>query len=454
MSGPSTDFYLKDTIAAVATAPGRGGVGIVRVSGPDLSQFAKKICGKSPSPRKAHYCEFQDSAGNAIDAGLALHFPAPNSFTGEDVLELQGHGGPVILKMLLARCVELGARIAKPGEFTQRAFLNNKIDLAQAESVADLIDAQSEAAVRLAFQSLRGEFSRRINALQDQLIEIRALIEATLDFPEEEGVDFIDSLNAKGRLSVVREHLSQVQRSARQGSIVREGMRIVLIGQPNVGKSSLLNALAGDDVAIVTDIAGTTRDIVRETVLVDGIPLHVIDTAGLRSTEDPIERIGIERTWAAINKADMALIIVDSQHGLGAQEHQILAALPMQLPRILVHNKIDVSGELPRLQSDAGQTEVYLSAREGLGVDLLRQSLLNAVGWAGGEEAKFLARERHLAAIGVASRHLDIAATCWQQLELFAEELRLAQQALSEITGEFTADDLLGEIFGRFCIGK
>lgn len=449
-------LYAPETIAAVATAPGRGGVGVIRVSGPSLQAFAQVISGgKSPLPRRALYVDFVDADGRAIDSGLLLYFPGPNSFTGEDVIELQGHGGPVVLKMLLARCVELGARLAEPGEFTKRAFLNEKLDLVEAESVADLIDAQSEAAARSALMSLKGAFSRDVNALVDTLIELRMLTEATLDFPEEDDVEWLEKANALGRLAAVRSRLDGVLATARQGALLREGMRVVLIGQPNVGKSSLMNALAGDEVAIVTEVAGTTRDTVREQVVLDGVPVHIIDTAGLRDTADVVEKIGIERTWAAVDQADLALLLIDGRDGVTADDAAILARLPDRLPRVVVFNKIDLSGEATGLSEGDGHQIVHLSARSGAGVDVLRHVLLDAIGWQGEREGLYLARERHLDAIRRASAELDAAQDAYGlAAELFAEHLRRAQEALSEITGEFRADDLLGVIFSRFCIGK
>ncbi len=446
--------YAPVTICAIATAPGRGGVGVIRISGSALLSFAQAISGgKTPKPRYATYTDFVAADGSAIDNGLLLYFPGPNSFTGEDVIELQGHGGPVVMNMLLARCVELGARLAEPGEFTKRAFLNDKLDLAQAESVADLIDAASESAVRGALKSLKGAFSHEIHQLTDELITLRMLVEATLDFPDEE-IDFLEAADAVGKLGRLRGSLERVQGTARQGAILREGMHVVLVGQPNVGKSSLMNALAGDEVAIVTDIAGTTRDTVREEIVIDGVPVHVIDTAGLRETTDVVERIGIERTWQAVERADVALVLVDSREGVTAEVNAILERLPVGLPRIFVFNKIDLANEAAGESEENGQTIVRLSAHTLQGVDILRARLLALIGFSGASEGVYLARERHLDAIRRASHHLEMAAEIWQQVELFAEELRLAQNALSEITGEFTPDDLLGVIFSRFCIGK
>ena len=443
---PSADT---DTIAAVATAPGRGGIGVVRISGKQLSAFAAAILGCAPQPRVARLCNFRNSQGEALDTGIALYFPAPHSFTGEDVLELQGHGGPAVLQLLLARCFELGARAAQPGEFTRRAYLNDKLDLAQAESVADLIDAASAEAARCALRSLVGEFSQRIHALVDALINLRMLVEATLDFPEEE-IDFLHAADVSGKLAAIQRALDEVRRSARQGSLLREGIRVVLIGQPNVGKSSLLNRLAGQEVAIVTAVAGTTRDTVRETIQLQGVPLHIIDTAGLRHTDDEVERIGIARTWEAIRQATVALLLVDAQHGVTAAEHAIIAALPAALPLLTLHNKIDLSHQAPRKHGSA----LYLSAKTGEGIDNLRAELLNIAGWQPEGEGLFMARERHVQALEQAALHIEQARQNAARLEFFAEELRVAQIALSSITGEFSADDLLGEIFSRFCIGK
>lgn len=441
------------TIAAIATAPGRGGIGVVRVSGGELSEFAFSICGRYPAPRQATLCGFKGADGAVIDQGLLLYFPGPNSFTGEDVIELQGHGGPVVMQMLLQRCVELGARIAQPGEFSQRAFLNDKLDLAQAEAIADLIDASTTGAVRSAQRSLSGEFSRAVNALVAQLIELRMLVEATLDFPEEE-VDVIRDTDASQRLQRLNIEIAALGARARQGSLLRTGLHVVLAGLPNVGKSSLLNRLAGEERAIVTDVAGTTRDTLRETIQIEGIPLHIIDTAGLRDTEDKVERMGIERTWKEIERADMVLQLIDARSGETAADHAVAVRLPHKLPRIVIHNKCDLAGQAPRREVEGRQVHLWLSAKQGQGVELLHAELLRLAGWAGHGEDVILARERHLTAIARASDALNRASTQLRQLELCAEELRQAQQCLSEITGEFTPDDLLGEIFSRFCIGK
>ena len=439
-----------DLIAAIATAPGRGGIGVVRLSGRELAAPMQGLLGRTLAPRQATYCAFLAADGSALDEGIALFFPAPRSFTGEAVLELQGHGGPQVLQLILERCLELGARLAEPGEFSRRAFLNGKIDLAQAESIADLIDAQSGAAARSALRSLRGEFSRRVHVLVEGLVRLRTLVEATLDFPEEE-IDFLTQADADGQLARLRAGLAAVQAEARQGALLREGLHVVLIGQPNVGKSSLLNCLAGFEAAIVTEVAGTTRDTVREAIQIDGVPLHVTDTAGLRETTDVVERLGIERTWAAIAEADVALLLVDAAHGVGPAEAAILARLPA-IPVLTVHNKIDLAGEPARLSGEG--TEIWLSARQAEGIDLLRRRLLELAGWQAGAETGFIARRRHLTALAEAATHLAEAETARARLELFAESLRLAQAALARITGEFGADDLLGEIFSGFCIGK
>lgn len=442
------------TIAAVATAPGRGGVGVVRVSGKNLLPMAQALCGKTPIPRVATYADFKDVNGEAIDNGLLLFFAAPASFTGEDVIELQGHGGPVVMEMLLNRCLELGARLAEPGEFTKRAFLNDKLDLAQAEGVADLIDASSRTAVRLALRSLKGDFSRRIHGLVDDLVTLRMLVEATLDFPEED-IDFLEAADARGKLEGLRRSVDEVLANARQGAILREGMNVVLVGAPNVGKSSLLNALAGDEVAIVTDIAGTTRDAVRERILIDGVPVHIVDTAGLRETDDVVERIGIERSRKAVSEADVALVLVDPREGLNEKTRMILDTLPSDLKRIEIHSKSDLHTGAAVAFETGADTVIPLSAKTGAGLDVLRQTLLREVGWQGEGEGLFLARARHLNALQAAKGELELAALCGNgQIELLAEHLRLAQVACGEITGEFTADDLLGVIFSRFCIGK
>ncbi len=453
-------------IAAIATPPGRGGIGVVRVSGSGLDCVIRGLLGEvraaALAPRHAGYGPFLAADGSEIDRGLALHFPAPHSYTGEDVFELQGHGGPVVMQLLLRRVLEAGApiglRLAMPGEFTQRAYLNDKLDLAQAEAVADLIDATTEQAARSATRSLAGEFSQAIHALVEQVIQLRMLVEATLDFPEEE-IDFLERADAFGQLARIRATLAEVLARARQGALLREGLNVVLIGRPNVGKSSLLNALAGAEVAIVTPIAGTTRDRVAQAIQVEGVPLNVIDTAGLRETADEVERIGIARTWEEVGRADVILHLQEAGQESGALDADIAARLPAGVPIVRVLNKIDLAGEGARLEREDGRpSAIWLSARGGEGVELLRAALLELAGWQGAGESQFIARERHLQALRAASDHLDAAEENArrraEQLELFAEELRLAQERLNEITGEFTPDDLLGVIFSRFCIGK
>jgi len=445
-----------DTIAAIATAPGRGGVGVIRISGSNLLPFAFALTGKTPKPRYATLAEFRAADGSTIDSGLLLYFPDPHSFTGEDVLELQGHGGPVVMQMLLARCLDLGARLAEPGEFSRRAFLNGKLDLAQAEAVADLIDAATSSAARSAIRSLQGEFSKAIHSLTDELINLRMLVEATLDFPEED-IDFLKAADAFGRLERLQIRLAEIFDRAGQGKLLQSGLHVVLAGQPNVGKSSLLNRLAGDDLAIVTPIAGTTRDALRSTIQIEGIPLHIIDTAGLRETEDEVEKIGIERSWKEIDRADVILLLVDARSGVAEADRDILGRLPERLKRITIYNKIDLSGRQAERHDEPDSIAISLSARSGEGIELLRQELLRIAGWHQTEDV-FIARERHLRALASAQEHIAAARRVVEArlpaIELFAEELRLAQQALGEITGEFTADDLLGVIFSRFCIGK
>ncbi|HTQ01280.1 MAG TPA: tRNA uridine-5-carboxymethylaminomethyl(34) synthesis GTPase MnmE [Casimicrobiaceae bacterium] len=445
-----------DTIAAVATPPGRGGIGVVRVSGDDLSVIVQGVLGAMPPPRHAVLADFRDADGRVIDQGIALYFPAPDSYTGESVVELQGHGGPAVMRLLLARCVALGARIAEPGEFTQRAFLNGKLDLAQAESVADLIDAATGTAARAAARSLAGEFSRDVHALVEALTELRVYTEATLDFPEED-IEFLRAGDVAAKLAGVRGGLDRVLAQARTGALLREGLTVVLVGRPNVGKSSLLNRLAREEAAIVTAIPGTTRDPVERRVEIAGIPLTVIDTAGLRETADAVERIGIERAWAAVARADLVLLLVDARESAGTlheEDRAIVDRLPERLPRVVVHNKTDLAGIAPF----ASAADVWLCARDGNGVALLEHAALERVGAAGDTEDTYLARARHVAALREAAGALSRASAHLAHdppaVELFAEELRAAQQALSAITGEFTADDLLGEIFGRFCIGK
>ncbi len=455
------------SIAAIATASGRGAVGIVRVSGTAVEAVAAAICGRRLKPREATYLPFRAADSSSIDQGLAIYFPAPHSYTGEDVLELQAHGGPVVLQLLLARCLESGAdaglRVAQPGEFTQRAFLNDKIDLTQAEAIADLIDASTEAAARSASRSLSGEFSREIALLRDALIHLRMLVEATLDFPEEE-IDFLQKADAQGQLDHLRQTLARVMQRARQGALLREGVKIVIAGQPNAGKSSLLNALAGAELAIVTPVPGTTRDVVSQTIQIEGVPLHVIDTAGLRDSQDHVEMIGIERAWGQIESADAVLFLHDltrlHQSDYVAADDAIAQTLadklPSSVPIIDVWNKIDAAPDAV-LSATPGD-KLHLSAKNGVGLQALRQRLLEVAGWQSAPEGVYIARERHVQALRRVQSHLDEAhsllASQAQSLDLLAEELRLAQNALNEITGEFTSDDLLGVIFSSFCIGK
>lgn len=459
-----------DPIIAIATAPGRGGIGVLRLSGPDLSSLAQTLFDIPLRPRHAHYLPLCTTQGEVMDEGIVLFFPGPQSYTGEDVLELQGHGGPAVLRRILAHCLECGAGIglrhALPGEFTQRAFLNDRLDLAQAEAVADLIEASSIAAARSAMASLSGAFSAEINALSERIVHLRMLVEATLDFPEEE-IDFLEKYQAAQALATIRETLDRVMQQARQGLILREGLHVVLAGQPNVGKSSLLNALAGDDIAIVTPIAGTTRDKVSQQIHIEGIPIHIVDTAGLRETEDTVERIGIERSWAEIGRADVILHLQDARMPGDALDVEIAQRLPPHAPVLEVFNKVDLLDETARhtlvLQdepsSDAvAQRRLPVSAHTGEGLDALRGQLLAIAGWQPGHESPWLARERHVQALELADTHLEAASQHAQQddrvLDLFAEELRLAHEALCAITGQFTSDDLLGEIFAGFCIGK
>ncbi len=461
----------QEPIVAIATAPGRGAVGIVRVSGRGLRAFATALCGRALRARHATYLPLRDAAGEVLDHGLAIHFPAPHSYTGEDVLELQVHGGQVVLQLLLARCLEVsqqrdartgqtclpGLRFAQPGEFTERAFLNDKIDLTQAEAIADLIDASTEAAARSASRSLDGAFSREIGVLREALIQLRMLVEATLDFPEEE-IDFLKKADAQGQLLRLQDRLATVLQHARQGSLLREGIKVVIAGQPNAGKSSLLNALAGAELAIVTAIPGTTRDKVQQTIQIEGVPLHVIDTAGLRDSSDEVERIGIARAWAEIEAADAVLFLHDLTRQALPEYRQadediartLKQRLPARVPVLDVWNKADAA--------PAPSEGLSLSAKTGAGLEPLRRRLLETVGWEAAPEGVYIARERHVHALRQVQAHLETAATHLaaqaHALDLLAEELRLAQNALNEITGEFTSDDLLGVIFSRFCIGK
>ncbi|TDO97423.1 tRNA uridine-5-carboxymethylaminomethyl(34) synthesis GTPase MnmE [Marinomonas balearica] len=458
-----TDFQQlmdQDTIAAQATAPGRGGVGIIRLSGPKSLEIAKAIIGFEPKPRYAHYVPFKDSNDEQIDQGIALYFPGPNSFTGEDVFELQGHGGPVILDMLMSQCTSLGARLARPGEFSERAFLNDKMDLTQAEAIADLIDSSSEQAAKCALRSLQGAFSKRVTELVEALIHLRIYVEAAIDFPEEE-IDFIGDGKVAADLKGIQIKLGEVLKEANQGALLREGMNVVIAGRPNAGKSSLLNALSGKDSAIVTNIEGTTRDVLREHIHLDGMPLHIIDTAGLRDSPDEVERIGIQRAWEEIHKADRILLMVDSQTVNSKNPDEIwpefVAQLPSREKLTLVRNKVDLTTESTGLETIQGLPIISLSAKTEQGIDALSQHLKSVMGFESTTEGGFIARRRHIEALNKASGFLRSG---HDQLhgfgagELLAEDLKEAQQALSEITGEFTSDDLLGRIFGSFCIGK
>lgn len=450
-----------ETIAAVATAQGRGGVGIVRISGPLAGVLAKAICRRELKPRHAHYGPFFTDGDQVVDEGLALYFPGPNSFTGEDVLELQGHGGPVVLDLLLRHCVQLGARLARPGEFSERAFLNDKLDLAQAEAIADLIEASSEQAARNALRSLQGEFSRRVHGLTERLISLRIYVEAAIDFPEEE-IDFLADGHVLNLLEGVRTDLAGVMREAGQGALLRDGMTVVIAGRPNAGKSSLLNALAGREAAIVTEIAGTTRDVLREHIHIDGMPLHVIDTAGLRDTEDQVERIGVERALKAIAEADRILLVVDATAPEADDPFALWPEFLDQHPDpsnvTLIRNKADLSGESVVLEvCNDGHVTISLSAKSTEGLDLLREHLKACMGYEQTAESSFSARRRHLEALRQAAEHLEHGHAQLTQAgagELLAEDLRMAQQALGEITGAFSSDDLLGRIFSSFCIGK
>ncbi len=468
---PTASTEHTETIVAIATAAGRGGVGVIRASGSQatIQALIEQICKRTLSPRHAHYGAFIDADGQAIDHGIALYFPAPHSYTGEHVLELQGHGGPVVMQLLLRRCLNAvpNIRLAHAGEFTQRAFLNDKMDLAQAEGVADLIEAATESAAKSAVRSLSGVFSNRIHELVQQVIHLRMLVEATLDFPEEE-IDFLQKADAFGQLDRIQTQLGAVLHSAKQGALLRNGVNVVLVGQPNVGKSSLLNALAGQDVAIVTDIAGTTRDTVSQAIQIDGVPLNIIDTAGLRETDDVVEKIGIERTWAAVERADVVLHLIDARVDADHADHsdhddhlddellsQLRARVGALVPFLTLHNKMDLANSAPAVLDG---NSLAISAKTGAGLDALRARLLEIVGFETTTDDSFIARERHLTALRAADEHLQMAyahaLTQDQKLDLFAEELRLAQEQLNAITGEFTADDLLGVIFSSFCIGK
>jgi tRNA modification GTPase len=446
-----------DPIVAIATAPGRGGIGIIRVSGPRLGPFIFALLNLDLIPRHAHYCVFRDHQGVSIDEGIALYFSAPHSYTGEDVLELQGHGGPAVMQLLLKQCLDIGksfnVRMASPGEFTLRAFLNNKIDLTQAEAVADLIDASSEAAARAAMSSFSGKFSEQIHAVSDSIVQLRMMVEATLDFPEEE-IEFLEKYQANARLRTIEAHLKNILDQSKQGMVLRDGLHVVLAGEPNVGKSSLLNALAGQDLAIVTDIAGTTRDKISQIIYLDGVPITIVDTAGLRETGDAIEMIGIERSWSEISKADVVLNLKDAQLQSDYLEQKIAAFCSSKSTFLTIFNKVDL---LPTRLPNTTEA-MYISAKTGFGLKELKAKLLDLAGWQPGQETHWLARQRHIDALHLALEHLSIASLHANQddrvLDLFAEELRLAHEQLGLITGQMSADDLLGEIFSRFCIGK
>ena len=440
-----------NTIAAIATPSGRGGVGIIRVSGPKVVDMAQQILGTLPQPFKASHRLFKDKQQQTLDDGIALYFPGPNSFTGEDVLELQGHGGHIVMDMLMERCLELGARVAKPGEFSERAFLNDKLDLTQAEAIADLIDSGSEQAARSALRSLQGDFSKAINSLLIKMIEMRVYVEAALDFPEEE-IDFLADEKVMIRLNAIKAQLAEITAKATQGSLLRNGLNLVIIGEPNAGKSSLLNVLSGNDSAIVTDIAGTTRDVLHESINLDGMPLHLVDTAGLRESDDVVEKIGIERAWQAIEKADIALLLLGETQ-IVTNSEEIVKKLPEELPLLVVQNKIDLNSE------EAGKRDgkIYISAKQNLGIDVLKEELKQRMGYQNNGEDIFIARRRHLRALENTRQlvnNAEIQLVEFNAGELMAEELRLAQDELGQITGKFTSDDLLGEIFSSFCIGK
>jgi len=455
-SSQANNTQTGDTIAAIATATGLGGVGIIRISGPKAQQIGSAITGKTLQPRTAEYLSFNNSVGTTIDMGIALYFAAPNSFTGEDTYELQGHGGQFVLDGLLSRCLSLGARLARPGEFAERAFLNDKMDLTQAEAIADLIEAGSEQAAKSAIQSLQGVFSSKINLLLQSLINARMHVESAIDFPDEE-IDFLSDGIILGKIDAILVEIASIMQEATQGVLLRDGMRIVLVGQPNTGKSSLLNALAGRDSAIVTEIAGTTRDVLKEEINIDGLPLHIIDTAGLRESVDKVEQEGIRRAWREIEQANRILLLIDDRTGITAEDKNILQQLPAKLPITVIHNKIDLTDNKAQQTIENVQTHIKLSAKQGYGLDLLRDHLQQSMGFEKTNESSFLARRRHLEALQQARHFVEQA---HQQLvqaeagELVAEDLRVAQQHLSEITGEFTSDDLLGEIFSSFCIGK
>jgi len=445
-----------DTIAALATPPGRGGVGVIRISGAGTRTIAEHVLGTCPAPRQAALKHFRDAQGNSIDSGLALFFPGPNSFTGEDVLELQGHGGRVVMDLLLQRLFELGARPARAGEFSERAFLNDKLDLAQAEAIADLIDSGSSEAARAAMRSLQGEFSKRVHALAERMLYLRMYVEAAIDFPEEE-VDFLADEKLQRLVDDLQHAMQTLLSETEQGCVLREGLVLVIAGLPNAGKSSLLNALAGRDTAIVTDIPGTTRDVLREHIQLDGLPLEIIDTAGLRDSDDSIEQEGVKRAWGEIERADRILFVLDENAGQTSITNALLDRLPAQMPRTIVHNKIDLAAHQAAIEKSEDDSHVYVSAKTGDGLEQLVQHLKDCAGYREAGSDSFSARRRHLEALKRAAQWVDkavVALKVNQAGELVAEDLRLAHQDLGGITGEVSSDDLLGEIFSSFCIGK
>lgn len=446
--------YIQDTIVAIASGNSYAGVGVIRVSGNNLHNLIRGLTGKAQlKPRYAYYTDFYAADNEILDSGLILYFPGPHSFTGEDVVEIQGHGSPVILNMLVKRCLELGCRLAVAGEFSKRAYLNGKLDLVQAESIVDLIHAESEAGAKGAIKSLKGEFSRHINEINQQLIDLRMFVEASLDFPEED-IEFIANAKIHAKLEILQTEVYKLLNSTRQGVVLNNGADIVIVGRPNVGKSSLLNALAKEEVAIVTPVAGTTRDIVRQKIIIDGVPFNIIDTAGIRDTTDIVEKIGIERAIKVVDEADICMVIIDDNIGVTGEDQKILETLPQNLSRIYVYNKIDLTRSRSRITQEGNDCQIYISARENLGIDLVRGKLLSLIGWDSRSSGVFLARTRHLTAMRKTVMHIDNAFNDWDNLEILAEELRYAHNCLAEITGEFSADDLLGEIFSRFCIGK
>jgi tRNA modification GTPase len=456
-------YYIKNwmvrrlkshNIVAIATANGYAGVGIIRISGIDALEIAYQLTHhKTFTPKLATYTKFYSLKGEVLDSGLVIYFKSPNSFTGEDIVELQGHGSPIALQMIIRRCLELGCNMAEPGEFSRRAYLNGKIDLVQAESIIDLIHAESEATAKGALKSLHGEFSRQINIINEQLIDLRMFVEATLDFPEED-IEFIANAKIRDKLTILVESMEKLLSNTTQGVLLNNGANIVIIGRPNVGKSSLLNALANEDIAIVTDIAGTTRDIVKEKIIINGIAFNIIDTAGIRDTTDIVEKIGIERAFNAANSADICLVLVDATIGVTASDTSMLSSVPATIPKIFVHNKVDLLDSTTPANENLGDTHIYISAKVGTGIDTLRTEILATIGFDSNNSDVFIARTRHLDAIRRSVEHIHLGFHHWNNLEILAEELRYAHNSLSEITGEFSSDDLLGEIFSRFCIGK